>query len=379
MVDIKLYAAPMEGLTTYIWRRAQREVFGGVDKYFTPFLSPNGNLAFQQKELDEVTQGETDTVPQLLTNRGDYFVWAARELYAMGVREVNFNLGCPSGTVTAKRKGAGLLAYPEELDRCLEEVFAALPDMRVSIKTRIGKNDPAEWERLLAIYGKYPVSELIVHPRVQKEFYRGAVHRDAFELALARRREPPVYNGDLFTAAEVEDFCRQYPQMQAVMLGRGLVADPALGRRLRGGAAASRQELEAFHHRLLADYRRRLSGDTPVLHRMRELWNYLSGSFDGAERELKAIRKARTRSIRRRPSGCWETVPCGKTRSLKHEKPPAARRGGFFHALQEDLRSRIYTVTLRRPQLRQSAKEGNHRSTMLPLMAPPQSSAVPMP
>ena len=188
MVDIKLYAAPMEGLTTYIWRRAQREVFGGVDKYFTPFLSPNGNLAFQQKELDEVSQGETDTVPQLLTNRGDYFVWAARELYAMGIREVNFNLGCPSGIVTAKRKGAGLLAYPEELDRCLEEVFAALPDMRVSIKTRIGKNDPAEWGRLLAIYGKYPVSELIVHPRVQKEFYRGAVHRDAFELALARRR-----------------------------------------------------------------------------------------------------------------------------------------------------------------------------------------------
>ena len=294
MVDIKLYAAPMEGLTTYIWRRAQREVFGGVDKYFTPFLSPSGNLAFQQKELDEVTQGETDTVPQLLTNRGDYFVWAARELYAMGVREVNFNLGCPSGTVTAKHKGAGLLAYPEELDRCLEEVFAALPDMRVSIKTRIGKNDPAEWERLLAIYGKYPVSELIVHPRVQKEFYRGAVHRDAFELALARRREPPVYNGDLFTVAEAEDFCRQYPQVRAVMLGRGLVADPALGRRLRGGAAATRQELETFHHRLLADYRRRLSGDTPVLHRMRELWNYLSGSFDGAERELKAIRKART-------------------------------------------------------------------------------------
>ena len=166
--------------------------------------------------------------------------------------------------------------------------------MRVSIKTRIGKNDPADWERLLAIYGKYPVSELIVHPRVQKEFYRGAVHRDAFELALARRREPPVYNGDLFTVAEVEDFCRKYPQVQAVMLGRGLVADPALGRRLRGGAAATRQELETFHHRLLADYRRRLSGDTPVLHRMRELWNYLSGSFDGAERELKAIRKART-------------------------------------------------------------------------------------
>lgn len=294
MVDIKLYAAPMEGLTGYIWRRAQREMFGGVDKYFTPFLSPNGNLTFQRKELDEVTQGERDTVPQLLTNRGDYFVWAARELYAMGYREVNFNLGCPSGTVTAKHKGAGLLAYPEELERCLDEIFGALPEMRVSIKTRIGKNDLAEWPRLLDIYARYPVAELIVHPRLQKEFYRGAVHRDTFDAALARRQEVPVYNGDLFTAADVAAFCRQYPQVDAVMVGRGLIADPALGRRLRGGAPASRQELTAFHDRLLADYRQRLSGDTPVLHRMRELWNYLSGSFEGTERELKAIRKAKT-------------------------------------------------------------------------------------
>lgn len=294
MVDIKLYAAPMEGLTGYIWRRAQREMFGGVDKYFTPFLSPNGNLTFQRKELDEVTQGERDTVPQLLTNRGDYFVWAARELYAMGYREINFNLGCPSGTVTAKHKGAGLLAYPEELERCLDEIFGTLPEMRVSIKTRIGRNDPAEWPRLLDIYARYPVAELIVHPRLQKEFYRGVVHRDAFDAALARRQEVPVYNGDLFTAADVAAFCRQYPQVDAVMVGRGLMADPALGRRLRGGAPASRQELTAFHDRLLADYRQRLSGDTPVLHRMRELWNYLSGSFERTERELKAIRKAKT-------------------------------------------------------------------------------------
>ena len=163
MVDIKLYAAPMEGLTTCWWRQAHRVLFGGADKYFTPFLSPNANLCFQQKELDEI-QGEADTVPQLLTNRGDHFLWAARELYRRGYREVNFNLGCPSGTVTAKRKGAGLLAYPEELERCLGEIFDGLPEMRVSVKTRIGKNDPAEWEALLALYEKYPISELIVHP-----------------------------------------------------------------------------------------------------------------------------------------------------------------------------------------------------------------------
>ena len=269
MADITLYAAPMEGLTTYLWRQAHRTIFGGVDKYFTPFLSPNANLCFQRKELDEI-QGEPDTVPQLLTNRGDHFVWAARELQAWGYGEVNFNLGCPSGTVTAKRKGSGLLAYPEELERCLDEIFDSLPDMRVSIKTRIGKNDPEEWEALLALYGHYPIHELIVHPRIQKE----------------------VYNGDLFTAADVAAFQGKYPQVDTIMVGRGLMADPALGRRLRGGAGAARQELEQYHDRLLEGYRQRLSGTPPVLHRMRELWNYLNERFEEVERPLKAIRKA---------------------------------------------------------------------------------------
>ncbi len=282
----------MEGLTTCWWRQVHRELFGGADKYFTPFLSPNANLCFQQKELDEI-QGEPDTVPQLLTNRGDHFLWAARELYERGYREVNFNLGCPSGTVTAKHKGAGLLAYPEELDRCLGEIFEGLPDLRVSVKTRIGKNEPAEWDTLLALYEKYPISELIVHPRVQKEFYKGTVHRDAFDRALEAYPGTLVYNGDLFTSSDVEAFCRQYPQVTAVMTGRGLMTDPSLLRQTRGGRPASRQELTAFHDRLLALYTARLSGDTPVLHRMRELWNYLSGSFEGTDRPLKAIRKTK--------------------------------------------------------------------------------------
>ena len=293
MVDITLYAAPMEGLTTCLWRQAHRKLFGGADKYFTPFLSPNGNLSFQQKELDEIP-GEADTVPQLLTNRSDHFLWAARELYDRGYREVNFNLGCPSGTVTAKRKGAGLLAYPAELDACLDGIFAGLPaGMRVSVKTRIGKNDPTEWAALLEIYGRYPISELIVHPRVQKEFYKGRPHREAFHRALETYPGRLVYNGDIFTPADAETLCRQWPQTAALMLGRGLMADPALLRRIRGGPAATRQELTAFHDRLLAGYTARLSGAVPVLHRMRELWAYFSAGFEDTDRPLKAIRKAK--------------------------------------------------------------------------------------
>ena len=176
----KLYAAPMEGLTGYLWRQVHAALFGPADKYFTPFLSPNATRTFQRKELDEIDPAHNAglyVVPQLLTNRAEHFLWAAGELYARGYREINFNLGCPAGTVAAKRKGSGLLAYPQELDHCLEEIFAGLPrGMSVSVKTRIGKNDPAEWPGLLAIYRKYPLSELIVHPRIQKEFYLSLIH-----------------------------------------------------------------------------------------------------------------------------------------------------------------------------------------------------------
>lgn len=290
MPHTTLYAAPMEGLTTYLWRQAHRTIFGGVDKYFTPFLSPNANLCFQRKELDEI-QDEPDTVPQLLTNRGDHFVWAARELQARGYGEVNFNLGCPSGTVTAKRKGSGLLAYPEELERCLDEIFDSLPDMRVSIKTRIGKNDPEEWEALLALYGHYPIHELIVHPRIQKEFYKGTVHRDAFDRALAVYPGRLVYNGDLFTAADVAAFQGKYPQVDTIMVGRGLMADPALGRRLRAAReppGRSWSSITTDCWRLSPAAQRYAAGAAPDAGAV----ELPQRAVRGGERPLKAIRKA---------------------------------------------------------------------------------------
>ncbi len=295
MADLKLYAAPLEGLTTYLWRRIQFDMFGGADKYFTPFLSPNSNLSFQTKELDDLQHNEgMPVVPQILCNRADHFLWAAKELYEMGYREINFNLGCPSGTVTAKRKGSGFLAYPDDLDHCLGEIFDGLPaDMRLSIKTRIGKNDPAEWERLLAIYNKYPVLELIVHPRVQKEFYRGAVHTDAFAYACGHTTLPLVYNGDLCSTGDVNAFCEVFPATDTLMFGRGLIADPSLLRQLRGGKKATREELTQFHERLYEAYRERLSGDLPVVHRMREFWNYYALSFEDTDEYLKKIRKAK--------------------------------------------------------------------------------------
>ncbi len=296
-MEIKYYAAPLEGMTTYLWRRIHQEMFGGADKYFTPFVSPNANESFQTKELDELRHNEgLPVVPQILANNADHFLWAAREMYAMGYREINFNLGCPAGTVTAKRKGAGALSDPAALEAMLDAIFEGLPgDLRLSIKTRVGKNHVEEWPRLLGVYRRYPLCELIVHPRVQKEFYKGQAHQELLGETLQAGTWPVTYNGDLFTPEAAQRVTERYPAVDALMVGRGLMADPALLRRMRGGAPAAREELRRYHDALYEAYCQRLSGDLNAIYRMREMWNYLSGSFQGTESFLKKVRKAKNR------------------------------------------------------------------------------------
>lgn len=298
MTEIKYYAAPLEGVTTYLWRRIHHEIFGGADKYFTPFVSPNANCRFQTKELDELDHNEgLPVVPQILTNSAEYFLWAAREMYDRGYREINFNLGCPSGTVVAKRKGSGALADPEALDAMLEEIFTGLPKgMSLSIKTRIGKKSMEEWPRLLEIYNRYPLAELIVHPRLQTEFYRGHAHREILSDTLRDTKHPFCYNGDVFAPETAAEVLAEYPSIDSLMVGRGLITDPALLRRLHGGAPAAREELRTYHDRLYEAYCVRLSGDLNAIYRMREVWNYLSGNFRDTESFLKKVRKAKTRT-----------------------------------------------------------------------------------
>lgn len=286
------YAAPMEGLTGWRWRQVYAALFGAADRYYTPFLSPNANFEFQTKELQEIdpeNNRDLPVVPQILTNRAEYFIWAAKECRARGYTEVNLNLGCPSGTVTGKNKGAGLLREPDILRPLLDGIFGALPDLKISVKTRIGWDDPAQWPALLDMLSDYPIALLIVHPRVRTEFYKGAAHRDVFAWTQAHTNLPLCYNGDLFTPADAA----AAPALP-LMLGRGLQSDPSLLRRLRGGRRATVSELQAYHDALCAAYRRDYSGNTLTLHRMRELWNYLSASFQDPAPILRAARKSRT-------------------------------------------------------------------------------------
>ena len=234
-------------------------------------------------------------IPQILTNQAEDFLKAAGELENLGYREVNLNLGCPSGTVVAKRKGAGFLEYPGELDRFLEKIFSGC-SLDISIKTRIGKEDAGEFETLLKIYNRYPLKELIVHPRVQRDYYKNHPNLEAYALAVRESKNPLCYNGDLFTPKAAGEILEGFPKTQTLMLGRGLLRNPCLVREMKGEETLNREKLREFHDALCREYQMVMSGDRNVLFKMKELWFYMGDLFPENKKYMKKIKKAQNLS-----------------------------------------------------------------------------------
>ena len=289
-----LSLAPMEGVTGYVFRTVYAECFGDIDRYYTPFVvPPRVGSEFGKKpmkELDPERNRRLDVVPQLLTKNADEFVWAAQLLAEMGYREVNLNVGCPSGTVVNKGRGSGFLRDPEALDAFLGEVCERSP-VPVSVKTRIGVADDAEYGRLLAIYCKHPLAELIVHPRVREDYYRGTPRQQPWGETLARAPFPVAYNGDVFSPANLRALLDAYPETSRVMLGRGVVANPALPRVLRGGVPLALDELRRFHDKLFLAYEAEIGGN--AVFRMKEWWSYAERTLADPLAVRRAIRKVR--------------------------------------------------------------------------------------
>lgn len=292
------YFAPMEGVTGYVYRNAHHAIFPGIDKYFTPFVSPNQNRCFTPREkrdiLPENNRGIC-VVPQILTNRSDYFLRTMKELAAFGYQEVNLNLGCPSGTVVSKGKGAGFLEDADKLDAFFDEVFqkADLEKMKISVKTRIGIEDAEEFEDLQKVFQRYPFAEVIVHPRVRSDFYKNQPDRQVFGTFLKESVNPVCYNGDIFTVSDAAELKAEFPELESIMCGRGLLSNPALVRELQGGETLKKEELHRFHDTLYESYRILFAPDErSVLFKMKELWGYFITVFQGAERDVKKIKKA---------------------------------------------------------------------------------------
>ena len=286
---MRYYFAPMEGVTDSVYRRLHHRYFGGIDRYYMPFLSPTMHRTLSHKEDRELPVASSVpfvAIPQILTKSAEDFLWAAHVCHDRGYEEVNLNTGCPSGTVVAKGKGSGMLSNADELDRFLDAVFKDSP-LPISVKTRLGLTDPGEFPALLDVFNRYPIRELTVHPRVRKQFYQGVVDMEMFRYAAANSKNPLCYNGDLTSRQDCEKIASAFPQIESVMLGRALVADP--GMLLPGGTDV--KTLEQFHDALLEEYLVLFGGSRNAMFRLKENWSYLLPRFEDSEKLSKRLRK----------------------------------------------------------------------------------------
>ena len=288
--------APLEGITTHIYRTAYHKYYRDFDKYFTPFLASKRLSAKEANEIKPENNEGMNLVPQILSNNIETFLEIAAQIQDVGYETVNINLGCPSGTVVSRKRGAGQLSDTYALEKFLDAVFEKCP-LKISVKTRVGMYDTCEWEDILAVYAKFPLEELIIHPRLREDYYKGKPRLETVRQAIDEKLPYPIcYNGDITSVATCDDIMKEIPEIDCVMIGRGILKNPGLIEELSGDGKADR--LEAFMGELADGYERQygVGQDTNCLFKLKDVWNHLGLMYPDSDKQLKAIRKASTLS-----------------------------------------------------------------------------------
>jgi tRNA-dihydrouridine synthase len=245
------------------------------------------------KDILPVNNEGINLIPQLLSNSSKDFVMAVNEIVEYGYEEINLNVGCPSGTVTSKKKGAGMLMDLEYLDDFLSYVFDNTK-IKISVKTRIGFYDSQEVDSLVEIYNKYPISELIVHPRTRQDFYKNSVDMEAFSLFYNKSKHSLCFNGDIFSYDDYVKVMEKFPEIEKCMLGRGILRNPSIVENIiNQNDSPDYKKLLEFHEELFLRYKEYLSGDTNLLFKMKEVWLYMVNSFEDSEKYAKKIKKVK--------------------------------------------------------------------------------------
>lgn len=299
---MQFYLAPMEAVTGFVYRNVYHSMFGDMDKYFAPFITPTQKKILRTRERKDVAPENNIgmyMIPQILTNNAEQFIETCEFLAKQGYKEVNLNLGCPAATVVTKGRGSGFLGETVKLERFFEEVYrwnSGLPEteqFQISVKTRLGLEDAEEFEEIMPIYNAYPLNEVIIHPRVRRVFYKGMPDLEAFEKALEMCKHSVCYNGDIFSADDYINISKRFPSVDKMMLGRGVIANPGLVREIKTGCKITKEELRQYHDALYAGYLQDLGAETDVLFKMKEVWFYLGTNFRNSEKVIKKICKAK--------------------------------------------------------------------------------------
>ncbi|WP_029324567.1 tRNA dihydrouridine synthase [Butyrivibrio sp. AE3004] len=280
--------APMEGITIYCYRNAHHKVFKeGIDYYYTPFLSIYKHHAIKKRDMREILpENNKDKgiriIPQIMANEADEIIWALNDLYERGYEEVNLNMGCPVGTVVSKNKGSGMLLNPDKLHEIFSRVFdeEITEKIKFTVKTRLGLENSHEFEDILPVLNKFPFGQVIIHPRVRKQMYQGTPDMEVFEWAYENSTNPVGYNGNIFSAGDYADIAGKFPNLSEIMIGRGLVANPALAREIKTGEHITFEELKEFMTELQNCYKDEIFADESIMHKMKEIWFYVGNLLE---------------------------------------------------------------------------------------------------
>lgn len=293
-----IYLAPLQGFTDFVYRKVYNEVVAGVDAYFIPYISLKNNVvpAKYIKEIKPEHNEQNRVVPQILAGSGAELVHMARQLNDYGYSEINLNLGCPYPMVTNRGKGSGLLPFPAQVDAILCKFFAT-GKQELSVKLRAGLHSPDEIEQIIPVLNKYPIKEVILHPRVAKQLYAGEINAEAYMLATKEIKHQLAFNGDIFSVDDFKRRQQQFPTTKHWMMGRGVLMDPFLPLHIKGieySEDERKEKLKEFHAIMLENYLDIMDNEGNALNKMQQFWIYFSHNFANQKKVMKAIKKSKS-------------------------------------------------------------------------------------
>jgi len=287
--------APLQGFTDVTFRNVFSDHFSGVDEAVAPFISTMGQMRLKPSRIKDVDpeNNKLVVIPQILGNVAEDFIFLADHLYEMGHKRINWNLGCPHSKIAKKERGSGLLMYPDKIDVFLDRVLSKISNT-LSIKLRLGRKSKDEIFTLLPVLDKYPLDEIIVHPRTGIQMYEGTSDHDAFEKIRLYSRHKLVYNGDITDLKSFHIVQENFPGICRFMLGRGLLSNPFLAEDIKNIFSDKNRNsrLKLFHDDLFKNYQTIFKGPAHLTGRMKGFWTYLGPSFKNSKKHLKKIFKA---------------------------------------------------------------------------------------
>ena len=297
-MSITLLSSPLQGFTDFRFRNAFHKHFGGIDTFYSPYIKLNGKLVVKgsyERDILPENNSTLEVIPQIITNDAEEFLFVAKYVQQFGYKELNWNLGCPYPMVAKCGMGSGLIKNTDQIEHILKRVHNET-DIIVSMKMRMGYENPTEILDVFPILEQYPIKNIAIHARIGKQLYKGGVDLDSFQKCLDTSKQKIYYNGDITSVAKFKELQERFPSIDHWMIGRGLIADPFLPSMIKNNTTEypkNRLEIfEAFHDEIYREYDAYLQGPTPIRMKMLGFWEYFSESFSNPQKTFKKIKKA---------------------------------------------------------------------------------------